>query len=450
MKATTEKAFEAYIKESLEQKDWKTGLIETWDKARALFPEVIINFIKNTQLDLYSQMEKLHGNELQAMIIDALVKERDTKGTLHILRHGFKFYGKTFRMGFFKPAHGLNKETLELFEKNLLTVTRQVPCHLHDNSTVDVVLSMNGLPVATIEIKNPVTGQTWKHAVHQYKNDRDPRAPLFQFKKGALVHFAIDPDEIYMATRLSGDKTFFLPFNRGSHPGEIQCGADNPSHPSGHRTGYFWEDILERESFINILGGFMFLETAEETVDDGAGGRIKITKETMIFPRYHQLDSVRKLIHTAHQETAGNNYLIQHSAGSGKTNSIAWLSHRLSSLHTEKDEKIFDCVVVITDRRVLDKQLQDAIYQIEHAQGVVNPIDQASRQLAAALIDGTQIVITTLQKFPFVLRGLLTAAGAENVEKATAAEKEQARQWGAAISARKYAVIVDEAHSSQT
>jgi type I restriction enzyme R subunit len=450
MKATTEKAFEAYIKESLEQKDWKTGLVETWDKARALFPEGIIHFIKNTQLDLWSQMEKLHGNELQGMVIDAMVKERDTKGTLHILRHGFKFYGKTFRMGFFKPAHGLNKETLELFEKNLLTVTRQVPCHIHDNSTVDMVLSMNGLPVATIEVKNPVTGQTWKHAVQQYKNDRDPRAPLFQFKKGALVHFAIDPDEIYMATRLSGDKTFFLPFNRGSHPGEIQCGAGNPSHPSGHRTGYFWEEILERESFINILGGFMFLETAEETVDDGVGGRKKITKETMIFPRYHQLDSVRKLIHTARQETAGNNYLIQHSAGSGKTNSIAWLSHRLSSLHTEKDEKIFDCVIVITDRRVLDKQLQDAIYQIEHAQGVVKPIDQDSRQLAEALVDGTKIVITTLQKFPFVLRGLLHIAGAADPDDPDSASIEKAKEWEDKISLRKYAVIIDEAHSSQT
>ena len=229
-------------------------------------------------------------------------------------------------------------------------------------------MSLNGIPIATMELKNPATGQTWKHAVAQYKTDRDPRAPLFAFKKGALVHFAADPDEIHMTTRLNRERTFFLPFNRGSRPGQVQCGAGNPQHPSGHRTGYLWEEVLERDSFIDIVGNFVFLEVAEQTIDDG-GGRKKITRETMIFPRYHQLDSVRRLVKAAGAERTGNNYLIQHSAGSGKTNSISWLSHRLSSLHTEAAEKVFDCVVVITDRRVLDRQLQDAIYQIEHARG---------------------------------------------------------------------------------
>jgi len=208
--------------------------------------------------------------------------------------------------------------------------------------------------------------------------------------------------------------------------------------------------VLARDSFLDILGHFMFIEKKEEKVDDGRGGQRRIVKEAVIFPRYHQLDAVRKIVTSARAEGTGHNYLIQHSAGSGKTNSISWLSHRLASLHSEGDRKVFDCVIVITDRRVLDKQLQDAIYQIEHAQGVVKAIDQDSRQLAAALIDGTKIVITTLQKFPFVLRGLLHAAGAESREKATADEKRQAREWEAAIAARKYAVIVDEAHSSQT
>lgn len=450
MKATTEKAFEAYIQETMSGRGWIAGSNLSWDKQKALFPEYVLAFIKETQPDLWAQMEKLHGNELSAKLIETLVKERHTKGTLHIIRHGFKFFGKSFKLAFFKPAHGLVKETQELFGKNALHVTRQVPCHPADNNTVDMVLSLNGIPIATMELKNPATGQTWKHGVVQYKNDRDPRAPLFLFKKGAVVHFAVDPNEVHMATKLTGGKTFFLPFNRGSNPGEVKCGAGNPQHPSGHRTGYFWEEILERESFLDIVGSFIFLETSEETHDDGAGGRKKITREMMVFPRFHQLDAVRKLVGTARNEKAGNNYLIQHSAGSGKTNSISWLSHRLSSLHTLQDEKVFDCVIVITDRRVLDKQLQDAIYQIEHAQGVVKAIDENSRQLAEALVDGTKIVITTLQKFPFILRGLLHIAGADNADSPEEAAIEKAKEFQDKIAARKYAVIVDEAHSSQT
>jgi len=220
MKATTEKAFEAYIQETLERGGWISGSNQAWDKARAIFPDQVIAFIKDTQADLWTQMEKLHGQELSAKLIDTLVKERDSKGTLHIIRHGFKFYGKTFKLAFFKPAHGLVKETLMLFAKNQIHATRQVACHPSDSSTVDMVLSLNGIPLATMELKNPATGQTWKHAVAQYKNDRDARAPLFQFIKGAVVHFAVDPDEVYMVTRLNKEKTFFLPFNRGSAPGE--------------------------------------------------------------------------------------------------------------------------------------------------------------------------------------------------------------------------------------
>ena len=253
-----------------------------------------------------------------------------------------------------------------------------------------------------------------------------------------------------MTTRLAGEKTFFLPFNCGSHPGQIQCGAGNPLHPSGHRTGYFWEEVLKFDSFMDILGHFMFLEKKEEKIEDGRGGHKLVLRETMIFPRYHQLDAVRKLVITSKNEGPGANYLIQHSAGSGKTNSISWLSHRLASLHDQHDAKIFDCVVVITDRQVLDRQLQDAIYQIEHAQGVVKAIDQDSKQLANALIDGTKIVITTLQKFPFVLRGLLHAAGAERLDDPTAEEVAQAQAWESEIAKRRYAIIVDEAHSSQT
>ncbi len=448
---TTEHAFESYVEQMLlRDGDWTAGSTAEWDVDRAVFPNHIVAFIQATQPKLWESMRALHADALEEKIVAALVGELDVKGTLHVLRHGFKFFGKTFRMAWFRPAHGLNEDVLALYERNELTVTRQVRCHPGRNDTVDLLFSVNGLPIATCELKNPATGQTWRNAVAQYRTDRDPRAPLFAFKRRAVVHFAADPDEVHMTTRLHRDETRFLPFNRGSHPGDVTCGAGNPQHPSGYRTGYFWQEVLARDSFLDILGHFMFIESKDEKVEDANGGQRQVTRQTMIFPRYHQLDAVRKLIQASRIEGAGNNYLIQHSAGSGKTNSISWLSHRLASLHDASDNKVFDCVVVITDRRVLDSQLQDAIYQIEHAQGVVRAIDQDSRQLAEALVDGTKIVVTTLQKFPFVLRGLLRVAGAESRETASAEERTQAREWREQIAQRRYAVIVDEAHSSQS
>jgi type I restriction enzyme R subunit len=448
---TSEHAFESYIESTLlERSGWARGDVAEWDVELALFPKQVIGFIQDTQPELWQQMRELHGDGLEGMIIPALARELDTKGSLHVLRHGFKFYGKTFELACFKPAHGLNPEVLAKYDANRLTVTRQVPCHPGDHSTVDLVFVVNGVPVATCELKNPATGQSWRHAVRQYQKDRDPGAPLFRFKARALVHFAADPDEVHMCTRLSKHQSRFLPFNRGSDPGQVLCGAGNPQHPSGHRTGYLWGDVLARDSFLDILGHFMFIETKDEKIIDAEGKARRRKSETLIFPRFHQLDAVRRLVERTRTQGVGHNFLVQHSAGSGKTNSISWLSHRLASLHTAEDRKIFDCVLVITDRRVLDQQLQDAVYQIEHVQGVVKAIDQDSRQLAEALVDGTKIVITTLQKFPFVLRGLLRVAGAETADEANEDERRQAREWEAAIAQRRYAVIVDEAHSSQT
>lgn len=448
-KQTGETAFESYVEEVLRIGGWRTGSVREWNKDQAFFPKRITTFIAETQAKQWQQMRELHGENLEPLLLKTLDKELTIKGALHILRHGFKFYGKTFHLAYFKPAHVLNEEVLERYGKNLLTVTRQVPCHPDDHSTVDLVFALNGLPVATCELKNPWTGQSYRHAVNQYKTDRNHKAPLFSFKRRALVHFAADPDEIHMATRLSGRASYFLPFNRGSHPGKKVCGAGNPQHTSGYRTGYFWEEVLERESFLDILGHFIFIETKQEKRTVMGESRL-VEKETMIFPRYHQLDATRKLIDAARRQGPGQNYLIQHSAGSGKTNSISWLSHRLASLHDESDAKIFDCVVAITDRQVLDRQLQDAIYQIEHAQGVVKNIDKDSKQLAEALIDGTKIVVTTLQKFPFVLRGLLRTAGADDIDAPDDNAREQAKAWELEIAKRRYAVIVDEAHSSQS
>ena len=447
---TTERAFESAVESMLLEGGWRKGDRAEWDVDRALFPGRVLGFIQASQPELWEQMHDQLGDQLKVMIVDRLVRELNTKGTLEVLRHGFRFHGKTFHLAYFRPAHSLNPEALELFGLNDLTVTRQVTCHPGKSDTVDMLFALNGLPVASCELKNPMTGQSWRDAVRQYRGRRDQNAPVFRFTKRCLVHFAVDPDEVHMATRLSGHKTRFLPFNRGSHPGEIRCGAGNPRHSSTYRTGYFWQEVLERERFLGIIGSYVFVEQRSEKVYGPKGARTE-KHRTMIFPRYHQLDAVDKLVEAAKADgSSGRNYLIQHSAGSGKTNSISWLAHRLASLHTADDEKVYDCVLVITDRRVLDRQLQDAIYQIEHAQGVVKAIDQDSQQLARALIDETKIVITTLQKFPFVMRGLLSTAGADSPDTPTAAEHQQAAEWHQQIAKRRYAVIVDEAHSSQT
>ena len=309
----------------------------------------------------------------------------------------------------------MNPETQRLYAANRLTVTRQLDYSTKHGNSLDLVLSLNGIPVVTAELKNPMTGQTWRSAIHQYQNDRDPKDLIFQFKKRTLVHFAVDPDEIYMTTRLNYRSSYFLPFNKGNGKG-----AGNPENPTGYKTAYLWEKVWQRDSFLDILARFIHLQVEEKKL-----GNKKVLKETMIFPRYHQLDSVRELVTEARENGTGHNYLVQHSAGSGKSNSIAWLAHQLASLYNEKDEKVFDSIIVITDRLVLDQQLQNTIYQFEHKQGVVQKIDENSTQLASALGTAVPIVITTLQKFPFV------------TEKIGALPK------------RKYAVIIDEAHSSQ-
>ncbi len=440
MKTYNEQTFEAYI-ESAMQSGWTTVANSAFDAAHALFPEELIAFLRKSQPALWAELEKLNGELLPGQIIKALVKERALKGTLHILRHGFKYQGKLLKLAYFRPAHTLSKEADALYRCNSFQLCRQVFYHPEKQQSIDMVLAINGIPIATIELKNPGTGQNVQHAIKQYREERDPSTALLSFKSGALVHFAVDPDEVYMSTHLSKLKSFFLPFNRGSNPQSVECGKGNPPHPSGHRTAYLWEEVLQPDSILEIVGSFIFLEVVER---DGK------KKETLIFPRYHQLDAVRKLLAQVKSDRAGKNYLIQHSAGSGKTNSISWLAHRLANLHTANDKLIFDCVIVITDRVVLDRQLQDAIFQIEHATGVVQPIKEGSKQLANALVDGTKIVITTLQKFPFILKGLLRIAGAKDTDMPDEAALLKSKTWQKKIAGRKYAIIVDEAHSSQT
>ena len=324
-------------------------------------------------------------------------------------------HGIEVRLAYFKPAHGLTPELTSLYEANRLTVTRQLPYDVAGTKTLDLGLFVNGIPVATAELKNPLTHQTVEHAKRQYREDRDPGNVTLG--RRALVHFAVDPDLVEMTTRLDGLATRFLPFNRGD-----AGGRGNPPDPTGHRTRYLWEEVWSRDAWLDLLGRFIHVEPGE-----GSTRAAKLRAGTVIFPRYHQWDAVRRLEATARTEGPGQTYLVQHSAGSGKSNTIAWLAHRLMSLHGADDAPVFDKVVVITDRVILDRQLQETIYQFEHATGVVARIDQDSGQLAEALMgQQARIVITTLQKFPFVLEKVVD------------------------LGRLRFAVIVDEAHSSQT
>ena len=416
MSITTEKTFETALVQSLtEQGGYVQGNASDYIIETGLFEREVISFLQKSQPKKWNKISSIHGKDVEKRVIHRLVKELELRGSLDVVRNGFVDYGVRFQLAFFQPASGLNPDAVELYNKNDLKVYRQVFYSKSNRNSVDVVLALNGIPVATLELKNQFTGQDVDHALRQFSTTRDNKELLFAFKKRTLVHFAVDQDEVFMTTKIDGSKTYWLPFNKG-----FNSGKGNPPNPQGYRTAYLWESILQKGSWMEILQRFVHLQTEEIEVD----GKV-YKKEKLIFPRYHQLDVVREVGQNVLQDGAGTNYLIQHSAGSGKSNSIAWLAYRLSSLHNALDERIFDSVIVVTDRKVLDQQLQNTIYQFEHKAGVVQKIDKDSSQLANALGYGTNIIITTLQKFPFV------------VDKV------------GELPERKYAVIIDEAHSSQ-
>ena len=434
MKKHTEIRFEEAIEYYLTHEDtYEKGDPREFNTETALFSNDVIQFIKTSQQSYWQKVEEFYGKKSAESIISALVKELDSKGSLYVLRHGFKFFGKNFKLAFFKPNTNLNPDAWVDYKKNKVKIYRQVHfSSKNPNLSIDSVISVNGIPVVTLELKNALSGQTVINAKKQYMKDRDPRELIFQFKKRSLVHFAVDTDEVYMTTKLAGDSTFFLPFNKGYHFGS----GNPPSEDLNYRTGYLWEDVLSRDSLLDLIGRYLHLEMAEKKVYTDKG-IFKEKKESLIFPRYHQLDCVKKLVNHAKGNGSGHNYLIQHSAGSGKSNSIAWLAYRLSSLHSDKDEKIFNSVIVITDRVILDQQLQDTIYQFEHKQGVVEKIEEDTKQLVKALASDTPIIISTIQKFPFIVDALnkLSKEGFE---------------YKISTKDKKFAVIVDEAHSSQS
>lgn len=420
MRSHSEEAFEALIEAHLLANGYVSRKAGDYDPVLALLPEDLLHYIEQTQPKKWAKQAAIHGQALRPNLLAAFDKATRDLGLLHVLRHGFKFYGTELRVATFRPVHTLNPDVEARYQANQLAVVRQVH---HDPKKpgleLDLVLFLNGIPLVTCELKNAMTGQQAGHAIQQYKRDRDPDAPLFRFKRRALVHFAVGSDEAWMTTRLQGASTFFLPFNKGRG-----TGAGNPSVSGRHRTHYLWEEVWERHSLLDIVARFIHLQVEER---EDTNGR-KTKRETMIFPRYHQLDAVRQLVASARVKGPGTHYLIQHSAGSGKSNSIAWLAHRLASLHDEHDRKVYDGVVVLTDRRVLDQQLQDTIYQFDHKAGVVRRIREdavKSTQLAEALTENAPIIICTLHSFGFV---------SDKLDD---------------LPDRRYAVLVDEAHSSQ-
>lgn len=410
-----EKGFEEYIEEYLLNSGYIKGNPSDYNKEFAIDTKLLFEFLEVTQSTKMKKLKDIYKDQYQFKVLSRLDKELTQRGMIDVLRHGIKDYGVYLDLAYFKPASNLNKEAVELYNKNRISVTRQVHYSTKNENSIDMLVCINGLPVSVLELKNAFTGQTYEDAIKQYRKDRSPNEILFQFKKRAIVYFALDTSEAYMATRIAGEKTFFLPFNKG-----FDGGKGNPDVEDDLKTSYLWREILQKDSLLDIIKKFVFINKEEK--EDSEGN--KFIDETVIFPRYHQLDAVRQVEATVKKKGVGDNYLIQHSAGSGKTNSISWLAHRLANVHDDNNNAIFDSVIVITDRRVLDQQLQDSIYQLEHKHGVVKKIDKNSTQLADAVSNGTRIIISTLQKFPFII---------EKVGE---------------LKDKKYAVIIDEAHSS--
>ena len=430
----TERVFENEICVHLASTGWSVKAhaagAASYSQEVAIFPDDLLAFVQETQPAEWAKFKRWHNGQSEAMFVRRVAKQLDTHGTLHVLRHGFKDTDAKFFLCQFKPAHGKNPKLQVLYEKNRLTVVRQLRYSVNNGQSFDLVLFVNGLPVATVELKTDLT-QSARQAIEQYKTTRLPKDPktnepeaLLQFKTRALVHFVVSSDLAFMTTKLAGAETYFLPFNIGKPDGvdRFSAGAGNPPAPAGkgYPTYYMWEYVWQPDTWLEILGEFMHLEVSETEVK----GK-KVTKESLIFPRYHQLVVVQELIRHAALEGAGQPYLVQHSAGSGKSNSIAWTAHRLSNVHDASDKKVFDTVVVVTDRRVLDKQLQQTISQFEHKSGVVQVISDNSAQLAKALNSGVPIVVTTIQKFGYILDQVVN------------------------LGTRKFALIIDEAHSSQ-
>ena len=427
--ATTEKRFEADIETFLvSAKGGYTKTTDTYDPAAGLYVGTFMNFIQRTQPREWARFENSCGSDPVKKFILAFNYAVDSDGLIAVIRHGFKHRGIKFHVCYFKPESHLNNTANALYEENICNVVRQWYYSASNNNSVDMVLVLNGIPVIALELKNQYTGQNVDNARRQWMYDRDPRELCFQFNKRILAYYCVDHTDVYMTTKLAKGDTAFLPFNQGSNGAGRDGGKGNPANPNGYPTAYLWEQVLQKDSMLDILQKFIHLQVKTEKKKQPDGSERSITNKTIIFPRYHQLDVVRKMIADVRENGPGKNYLIQHSAGSGKSNSIAWTAYRLASLHDERNKPVFTSVIIVTDRTVLDAQLQETVSSFDHTLGSVVTIGdgKTSKDLRDAINDGARIIVTTLQKFPVIYDEVNDTKG------------------------KTFAVIVDEAHSSQT
>ena len=425
---TKEKRFEADIEQYLLTKGgYEKATMDGYDKKRAINMSVLIEFIEKTQPKVWAKYQALYGAESEKQLYKIFQKNVADFGLVHVLRKGIKDKGLEIRFVYFAPTSDLNDDLVEKYRSNIITETRQFFYSEEVKNSIDMVLSVNGIPVVALELKNQLTNQSVLNAKHQWKFDRDPKELLFNFNTRILLYFCVDLYEAWMTTRLQGENTYFLPFNQGSNgAGNIGDGG-NPANPEGYATSYLWERVLQRDMLLALLQRYISRQETTE-ISLHKGKQVKKTSVKLISPRYHQLDVVEKLVNTTKQLTQGRSFLIQHSAGSGKSNSIAWLTYRLASLHNDNNKELFQTVFVITDRRVLNRQLQDTICGFDHQLGQIETITDKdnSSKLKDAINDGKRIIITTLHRFPLIYKELDGHSG------------------------KNFAIIVDEAHSSQS
>lgn len=408
-----EKRFEEDIESHLIKNEYRKLTMQGYDVSKGIYLDILVEFIKSTQSKSWERYEKYYGYDAPNKLYRRLEDSINHHGLLHVLRNGIKDMGIDLFVCFFKPETELNPLLVERYEGNILGVTRQFAYSPYNNNTIDMVLSINGIPFIAIELKNQLKNQDYKNAIKQWKFDRDSKEFIFRFNHRILVYFAVDLYETWMTTELKGSNTRFLPFNQGSAGAGRSGGTGNPKNDLGYPTSYLWEEILSKEHIVDIL--HRFISNPKDS-------------KTIIFPRYHQYDVVKKVLLDVKHKGVGNNYLIEHSAGSGKSNSIAWIAYRLASIHNLQDEPIFDSVIIVTDRVVLDSQLQDTINGFEHRSGLVEAIDDKKRSkgLTEAINDKKRIIICTIQKFLFAYKDFDDMQG------------------------RKFAIIIDEAHQGQT
>lgn len=419
----SEKEYQHFIMDYLkENNSYVIRKNKDFDRLYAMDKEILFKFLNDTQPDEMKTLRKIYKGDLEETLVNYLNTEITKKrsSVLEVLKHGIEISNIRLDLMYTKPATDFNKELVMKYQKNIFSVMEEV--YASDEERIDLVIFLNGIAIMTFELKCNVAGQSYEDAIYQYRTDRNPKTRLFLFKAGSFVNFAMDLEQVYMTTKLDEESTFFLPFNMGNGEG-IDAGAGNPLYDDKYSVSYMWEEILTKDSVLELISKFVFLEVKEET--DEATGKKKV-KENIIFPRYHQRDVLHKILEDVYVNGSSQNYLIQHSAGSGKTNSIAWLAYRLSSLHDADNKIIFDNIIIVTDRVVVDRQLQAAIMGMEHKSGLIKVMDDKcnSADLAIALNGNTKIIATTIQKFTYIVDEV------------------------ANLKNKKFAVIIDEAHSS--